>query len=81
MSSPESLSVENLWKLHQMNKGQVPEQPIAQPSPQFNQVQRAQSVPQPMGVQTSANMAQTSKSAEDIIMDDLISDYKSQNPW
>ena len=81
MSSPESLSVENLWKLHQMNKGQVPVQPVAQPSPQFNQVQRAQSVPQPMGVQTSANMAQTSKSAEDIIMDDLISDYKSQNPW
>jgi len=81
MSSPESLSIENLWKLHNMNKGQVPEQPVAQPSSQFNQVQRAQSVPQPMGVQTGANMAQQTKSAEDIIMDDLISDYKSKNPW
>ena len=81
MSSPDSLSVENLWKLYQMDKGQVPAPQATQPSPAFNQVQRAQSVPQPMGVQTSANMAQSSKSAEDIIMDDLITDYKSKNPW
>tara|TARA_R100000458_G_scaffold25448_1_gene22921 strand:- start:381 stop:1307 length:927 start_codon:yes stop_codon:yes gene_type:complete len=81
MSSPESLNVNNLWRLYQMDKGQVPAQQPAQPSPQFNQVQRAQSVPQPMGVQSSANMAQNTKSAEDIIMDDLITDYKSKNPW
>ena len=81
MSSPESLSVENLWKLYKMEQGQVPAQQVSQPSPTFNQVQRAQSVPQPMGVQSSANMAQNSKSAEDIIMDDLITDFKSKNPW
>jgi hypothetical protein len=34
-----------------------------------------------MGVQSGANMAQNSKGAEDIIMDDLIADYKSKNPW
>tara|TARA_R100001530_G_scaffold27131_1_gene21663 strand:- start:371 stop:1291 length:921 start_codon:yes stop_codon:yes gene_type:complete len=81
MSSPESLNVDNLWKLYQMDKGQVPAPQATQPSPQFNQVQRAQSVPQPMGVQSGANMAQNSKGAEDIIMDDLIADYKSKNPW
>ena len=81
MSSPESLSVDNLWRLYQMDKGQVPEHTATQPSPQFNQVQRAQSVPAPMGVQSSANLAQTSKSAEDLIMDDLVADYKNKNPW
>jgi len=34
-----------------------------------------------MGVQSSANMQQTGKSASDLIMDDLISDYESKNPW
>jgi hypothetical protein len=81
MSDPESLNIDNLWRLYQMDKGKVPEQPVAQPSPQFNQVQRAQSVPAPMGVQSSANMQQTGKSASDLIMDDLISDYESKNPW
>lgn len=81
MSSPESLSVDNLWKLYKMNQGQVPVQQPVQPSPQFNQIQRAQSVPQPMGVQSSANTAQTAKSPEDIIMDDLVADYKNKNPW
>jgi hypothetical protein len=81
MSDPESLNIDNLWRLYQMDKGKVPEQPVAQPSPQFNQVQRAQSVPAPMGVQSSANMQQTGKSASDLIMDELISDYESKNPW
>jgi len=81
MSSPESLNVDNLWRLYQMDKGQVPAQPVTQPSPTFNQIQRAQSVPQPMGVQSAANPAQHTKKAEDIIMDDLISDYRSKNPW
>ena len=81
MSDPESLNIDNLWRLYQMDKGKVPEQPVAQPSPQFNQVQRAQSVPAPIGVQSSANMQQTGKSASDLIMDELISDYESKNPW
>lgn len=81
MSDPESLNIDNLWRLYQMDKGKVPEQPVAQPSPQFNQVQRAQSVPAPMGVQSGANMQQTGKSASDLIMDELISDYESKNPW
>ena len=81
MSDPESLNVDNLWRLYQMDKGQVPQQQPAQPSPEFNQVQRAQSVPAPMGVQSAANPQQTGKDASDIIMDDLIRDYESKNPW
>ena len=81
MSDPESLNVDNLWRLYQMDKGQVPQQQPAEPSPEFNQVQRAQSVPAPMGVQSAANPQQTGKNASDIIMDDLIRDYESKNPW
>tara|TARA_R110002074_G_scaffold221702_1_gene392407 strand:- start:1050 stop:1970 length:921 start_codon:yes stop_codon:yes gene_type:complete len=81
MSNPESLNVDNLWRLYQMDKGQVPAQQATQPSPEFNQVQRAQSVPAPMGVQTAANMQQNGKSPSDSIMDDLIRDYESKNPW
>ena len=81
MSDPESLNIDNLWRLHQMDKGQVPVQQNATPSPEFNQVQRAQSVPAPMGVQSAANPQQTGKSDSDIIMDGLIRDYENKNPW
>ena len=81
MSDPESLSVENLWRLHQLNKGQVPQPVMTEPSSEFQQVQRAQQVPSPMGVQSAANTQASGKDPADLIMDDLISDYKKQNPW
>ena len=81
MSSPDSISIDNLWRLYQMDKGQVPQNPVNKPSPEFNQVKRAQSVPSPMGVQPGVNSNVESRNAEDIVMDDLIRDYERKNPW
>ena len=84
MSNPSSITVDNLVQLYRLQKGQgggapvTPGQPV-QPSPTFQQTQRAQQVPQPMGVQPTAGNNQAP--AEDQIMDNLISDYKKNNPW
>ena len=84
MSDPKSISVDNLVKLYRLQQGQGGGAPIntgqpAQPSSTFQQTQRAQQVPQPMGVQPTAGNNQAP--AEDQIMDNMISDFKSKNPW
>ena len=83
MSNPKSITVDNLVQLYRLQNGTgqaAPEQPQpAQPSPTFQQTQRAQQVPQPMGVQPTAG--NTQQPAEDSIMDNMISDFKSKNPW
>ena len=84
MSNPSSITVDNLVQLYRLQKGQGggapvnPGQPV-QPSPTFQQTQRAQQVPQPMGVQPTAGNNQVP--AEDQIVDNMISDFKSKNPW
>ena len=84
MSDPSSITVDNLVQLYRLQKGQGGGAPVnqgqpAQPSPQFQQAQRAQQVPQPMGVQPTAGNNQAP--AEDQIMDNMIADFKSKNPW
>ena len=82
MSNPSSITVDNLVQLYRMQKGMAtnPATPQnAQPSESFQQAQRAQQVPQPMGVQPTAGNNQAP--AEDQIMDNIISDYKKNNPW
>jgi hypothetical protein len=84
MSNPSSITVDNLVQLYRLQKGQGGGAPVnpgqpAQPSPSFQQAQRAQQVPQPMGVQPTAGNNQAP--AEDQIMDNMISDFKSKNPW
>jgi hypothetical protein len=82
MSDPSSITVDNLVQLYRMQKGMAtnPATPqTAQPSESFQQAQRAQQVPQPMGVQPTAG--NTTAPAEDQIMDNMISDFKSKNPW
>jgi len=84
MSDPSSITVDNLVQLYRLQKGQGGGAPVnpgqpAQPSPQFQQAQRAQQVPQPMGVQPTAGNNQAP--AEDQIMDNMITDFKSKNPW
>jgi hypothetical protein len=63
-SDPKSVTMENLVQLYRLNKGQsinmetqaapqqAPPVPVQQPSPTFQQQQRAQQIPSPMGVQS-----------------------------
>jgi len=85
MSDPASVSLDNLWKLYQLETGTPNVNPPAQtqvppPSPDFQQTKNAQSIPSPMGVLPSSNEA-TNQSTEDAIINDLITDYQSKNPW
>tara|TARA_R110002020_G_scaffold128392_3_gene287758 strand:+ start:8651 stop:9574 length:924 start_codon:yes stop_codon:yes gene_type:complete len=84
MSNPNSLSMENLVQLYRLKKGTdaVPGQSTEAPGPSdaFRQVQHAQQVPTPMGVQPSTS-GETNRSDADNIMDNIIDDYKNNNPW
>ena len=82
MSDPKSISMDNLVQLYRMQKGSgnpTPNQNTGQPSDQFQQTQRAQQVPQPMGVQSSSGNVEVN--TEDGIMDRLIGNYNKNNPW
>ena len=50
------------------------------PSPTFTQTQNAQSIPSPMGVVTGES-GQDMRSDSDQVMDELITNHKSKNPW
>ena len=91
MDKPESVTVDNLFQLYRMRQnGTVQGQPeggtieqaeSSTPSQEsFDQMKRAQQVPSPMGVLPSANKS-TSSSPEETVMDSMISEYKSRNPW
>ena len=85
MSSPESLTVENLWKVYSLNKAGgetvAPGTQNTQPSAGFQQTQRAQQIPQPMGVVTGLNQDASNTSPEDRMMDSMVADYKGKNPF
>ena len=82
MSNPESLTVDNLVKLYQLNEsGSVNNQNPAQPSDTFKQVQNAQQVPSPMGVMPSGQSNNDGRSMEDKIMDTMVGNFNSKNPW
>ena len=81
MSDPNSLSLDNLVQLYRMQKGQGQPDQNAGPSPEFQQTQRAQQIPSPMGVQTGQGGGNDARSDGDKIMDNLISDFNSKNPW
>ena len=82
MSDPNSVSIDNLVKLYLMEQGQGNPQTgtTPQPSETFQQTQRAQQVPSPMGTMPSSGN-QPTQSDEDQIMDSMISNFNSKNPW
>ena len=83
MSSPDSLTMDNLVQLWRFQQGQnVPSNaPVPNaPSPAFEQTQRAQQVPSPMGVHPGSSTA-AQGSTEDQIMDGMIGNLRSKNPW
>tara|TARA_Y100001973_G_C5185714_1_gene327699 strand:+ start:55 stop:1077 length:1023 start_codon:yes stop_codon:yes gene_type:complete len=83
MNDPNSVNMDDLVGYYQWKKSQVAPQnpqapqPNVAPSPAFKQIQRAQSVPTPMGVQPAQSSSPSS--ASDSFMDALISDNKNKN--
>jgi hypothetical protein len=80
MSDPKSINPDNLWRLYQMDEGIAPA-PAANPgpSPAFKQTRNAQSIPSSMGVLPSQNVTTDSRSAEDKLMDAIISENDKYN--
>ena len=87
MSSPDSLSLDNLVKLHKSLTGMGKETiPIPQQNvidPRMSDMARRQqklSIPSTITSQPSANK-QSSKKIEDQMMDSMISNFKKKNPF
>ena len=87
MSRPDSLSLENLVKLHKMSMQNNEVTQLKQVTPEARQkqalmTQRQQklSIPTPIGVQPGANV-QSSKNVEDQMMDSMITNHKKKNPF
>jgi len=83
MSSADSLTMDNLVQLWRIRQGQgapMSGQVQNAPSPTFQQTKRAQQVPSPMGTMPSTGQ-QAQGSTEDQIMDRMISDLDSKNPF
>ena len=86
MSSPESMTMDNLVQLWRIQNGNnapanpAPVQTQTAPSEAFQQTQRAQQVPNPMGVMPSAGN-EDPRSTEDQMMDTMVADFKRKNPW
>ena len=83
MSSADSLTMDNLVQLWRIRQGQnAPMSGNVQntPSPTFQQTKRAQQVPSPMGTMPGTGNQATS-STEDQIMDRMITDLESKNPF
>ena len=82
MSDPASINVDNLVQLYRMKKGQPVNNTVpAQPSPEFQQVKNAQQVPSPMGVMPSGQSNADGRSIEDKMIDKMVGDFNSKNPW
>tara|TARA_Y100000401_G_scaffold63952_1_gene50821 strand:+ start:5540 stop:6490 length:951 start_codon:yes stop_codon:yes gene_type:complete len=82
MSNPKSINIDNLVQLYRMQQGGAANaQTSSQPSPDFQQVQNAQQIPSPMGVMPSGSTNEDGRSFEDKIMDTMIGNFNSKNPW
>ena len=53
----------------------------AQPSQVFTQTKNAQQVPSSMGVMPSGQSSNDGRSIEDKMIDTMIGDFNSKNPW
>lgn len=83
MSDPNSINVDNLVQLYRMQKGGAAPQnnAPAQPSSAFQQTKNAQQVPSPMGVMPSGQSNTDGRSLEDKMIDGMIGNFNSKNPW
>jgi len=84
MSDPSSITIDNLVQLYRMQNGGAQQQAVptqAAPSDSFQQTKNAQQVPSPMGVMPSGQSNAETTSFEDKIMDTMIGNFNSKNPW
>ena len=88
MSDPNSISIDNLAKLYSMSKGiplqanpQQIQRQVTQPSGEFQQQQRAQQVPNPMGVYPSVGTNADSRSPQDLVFDTILSQNRKSDPF
>jgi hypothetical protein len=82
MSDPNSITVDNLVQLYRLQNGGAAQQGTpAVPSQQFQQTRNAQQVPSPMGVMPSGQSSADTKTFEDKMIDTMIGDFNSKNPW
>ena len=83
MSDPNSINIDNLVQLYRFQNGGNPQQVAtpSQPSEAFTQTKNAQQVPSPMGVMPSGQTNADTQSFEDKVMDNLIGNFNSKNPW
>ena len=82
MSDPSSINIDNLVQLYRLgNSGATQQTAPPSPSPSFEQTKNAQQVPSPMGVMPSGQSNVDSASMEDKIMDTMIGNFNSKNPW
>ena len=87
MTSPESMSLDNLVKLHKINQQPDSSQTITQVNDaalqkQANMMQQQSklSIPKPIGVKAGVNV-QSSKKSEDKMMDSMIQNFNKKNPF
>lgn len=87
MSSPESLNLENLVKLHQLNiSANAPQANQVSPQAQQRQAQLQQrqdklGIPKPIGIQPGVSVQSPRASNEDELMNAMIGEHKKVNPW
>ena len=84
MSDPNSITIDNLVQLYRLQNGGGAQQvapSTPEPSQAFTQTQNAQQVPSPMGVMPSGNSNVDGRAFEDKVMDTMIGNFNSKNPW
>jgi hypothetical protein len=82
MSDPASINIDNLVQLYRMQSGGPANQANPPtPSQTFQQTRNAQQVPSPMGVMPSGQSNSDTTSFEDKVMDRMIGNFNSKNPW
>ena len=82
MSDPASVSIDNLVQLYRMQGSGTTNQVNAPtPSDAFTQTKNAQQVPSSMGVMPSGQSSQDGRNIEDKMIDTMIGNFNSKNPW
>ena len=82
MSDPSSITIDNLVQLYRLQgSGNTAQANAPTPSQTFQQTKNAQQVPSSMGVMPSGQSNTDGRTMEDKIMDTMIGNFNSKNPW